>query len=566
MPTCPTCEKRFDKDATSCPDDGAVLLPDDMFAKMDHALAAGTLVGEYKVEEKLGEGGFGSVYKAIHPLIGKAAAIKVLNRQFSSNPQMVSRFIAEARAVNQIRHKNIIDVFSFGTLPDGRQYYVMELLTGATFDALIKSRGRLAPAEAIPILRGVARALDAAHKAGIVHRDLKPENVFLLQDEDGIVTPKLLDFGIAKLAPEAGQTHKTKTGTAMGTPYYMSPEQARGVSVDFRTDIYSFGVMTYEALAGEVPFRGEAAMDILLKHLTAPVPLLEAVDPALAPGSLAIVRMMAKEPHQRFESVGAAVEALAQALGVASVAHPSLGPLVSGAPATGSGPTLDLAAAQPSTKREGNAHTPDSYAKTTPIGEPAVAHPGETFLGAETDVLSQGPAPARRKTSLVFVVGAVALIGGVGLAAALMPHRSDEGNAGSSVTQTARATAAPASAPSSAGTTPLAVDSAKAASTTSSTASAPPALVKVSVRIETTPPKAQVFSGEELLGAAPGPFEIEKGKALTLTVRASGFTPATVDVSGADDETKTVTLHKTAPTGPNGTATSKISRDLESPF
>jgi serine/threonine-protein kinase len=559
MPTCPTCEKRFEGDAATCPDDGATLLPDDIFAKMDRDLAAGTLVGEYKVEEKIGEGGFGAVYKAIHPVIGKAAAIKVLNRQFSTNPQMVSRFIAEARAVNQIRHKNIIDVFSFGTLPDGRQYYVMELLQGVTFDALIKSRGRLAPAEAIPILRGVARALDAAHKAGIVHRDLKPENVFLLQDEDGAVTPKLLDFGIAKLAPDAAQTHKTKTGTAMGTPLYMSPEQARGIAVDYRTDIYSFGVMTYETLTGAVPFRGESAMDILLKHLSAPVPMVEQADPALAPANICIIRMMAKEPHQRFETVSAAVDALAAALNVQAGVAP-LTPLIP-LPATGSSPTLNVGdASLPSTRREADGPIAPEYAKTTPIGAPAVVPPGETFLSAETDVVSQMPAAPRKKTSLVFVVGAVALIAGVGLAAALVPKHPDEGG-GTIGAQTALPSVLPSasvgsSGASSASSGSLAVESAKPS------VNEPPPIVKVSVRVETTPPKAQVYSGEELLGAAPGPFELEKGKAVTLTVRASGFTPATVDVTASADETTTVTLHQVAPTG---TATSKISRDLE-PF
>src|SRR6185503_18557062 len=143
------------------------------FAGVEPDLAPGHPVGEYRIETKLGEGGFGSVYRAVHPLIGKAAAIKVLNRQYSSNPAMVGRFIAEARAVNQIRNRNIIDIFSFGTLDDGRQYYVMELLEGMTFDRYIKQKGRLTPEETVLILRGVARALDAAHAAGIAHRDLK---------------------------------------------------------------------------------------------------------------------------------------------------------------------------------------------------------------------------------------------------------------------------------------------------------------------------------------------------------------------------------------------------------
>src|SRR5262245_5910185 len=225
MATCPSCRRRYANDARTCEVDGEVLLPDAAFTGVDADLQPGTTVGEYQVEGKLGEGGFGAVYRAVHPLIGKHAAIKVLNRQYSSNPQMVSRFIAEARAVNQIRHKSIIDIFSFGTLEDGRQYYVMELLEGVTLDKFIKRNGRLSPEVAIPVLRSVARALDAAHAAGIAHRDLKPENIFLTFDEDGVIVPKLLDFGIAKLLGDSALTgHRTRTGTPMGTPHYMSPE------------------------------------------------------------------------------------------------------------------------------------------------------------------------------------------------------------------------------------------------------------------------------------------------------------------------------------------------------
>src|SRR5688572_23798777 len=154
-------------------------------------LAAGYAVGEYVVESLIGAGGFGTVYRARHPLIGKLAAVKVLSPQFSADPEMVSRFVDEARAVNQIRHRNIIDIFSFGQLADDRSYYVMELLDGQPLDEVIAARGALALADAIPILRGVARALDAAHAKGVAHRDLKPENVFLARESDGTEFPKL---------------------------------------------------------------------------------------------------------------------------------------------------------------------------------------------------------------------------------------------------------------------------------------------------------------------------------------------------------------------------------------
>src|SRR3569623_680114 len=145
----------------------------------DAELEAGEQVGEYVVEGKLGQGGFGAVFKAQHPLIGKVVAIKVLARKFSIDPEMVARFVAEARAVNQILHRTIIDIFSFGQLPDGRHYYVMVYLEGEPLDALIDRQGVLVPQVALPILRQVARALDAAPAKGIAHRDLRPENVFL---------------------------------------------------------------------------------------------------------------------------------------------------------------------------------------------------------------------------------------------------------------------------------------------------------------------------------------------------------------------------------------------------
>ena len=314
MASCPTCRTRYDDDVKVCPTDGAELLPDEAVAAADEELVVGQVVGEYQVEGKLGEGGFGAVYRAVHPLIGKAAAIKVLHRQYSSNPQMISRFVAEARAVNQIHNRHIIDIFSFGSLEDGRQYYVMELLDGMTLDAYVKKKGRLSPEEAMPILRGVARALDAAHQSGIAHRDLKPENIFLLF-EDEVAIPKLLDFGIAKLLGDSGiGAHKTRTGTPMGTPYYMSPEQCRGRNVDHRTDIYSFGVVVFEALAGKVPFDGEDVMEILVKHTTAPAPRLSEVRPEVPPQLDApLAAFMEKDPAKRPESLSAGLDALAAA-------------------------------------------------------------------------------------------------------------------------------------------------------------------------------------------------------------------------------------------------------------
>ncbi|HEY5935927.1 MAG TPA: serine/threonine-protein kinase, partial [Kofleriaceae bacterium] len=234
-----------------------------------------------------------------------------LSRKFSADDEMVSRFVAEARAVNQIRHRHIIDIFSFGQLPDGRHYYVMEHLDGQPLDLHLAERGALSLDEALPILRAVARALDAAHAKGVAHRDLKPENIFLAREEDGTVFPKLLDFGIAKLTGTDEQlAHRTGTGVPLGTPYYMSPEQCRGRDVDHRTDLYSFGVLAYRLLTGTYPFEGEM-IEILHKQMHEDPPPPSSRNATLAPEvDHAIAWMMHKEPAQRPRTAIAAVVAL----------------------------------------------------------------------------------------------------------------------------------------------------------------------------------------------------------------------------------------------------------------
>ena len=230
-------------------------------------LKPGTVVGEYRIDSAIGRGGMGVVYSAIHPVIEKRVAIKVLHAQFSSDPALVRRFVDEARAVNRIRHDNIIDIFSFGQLPDGRHYFVMEYLEGTTLAEKIE-RGTLDMSQAPALLVQITDALDAAHGAGIVHRDLKPENIWLVSSRHGRQHVKLLDFGIAKLA-SAGDQNVTQTGIVMGTPHFMSPEQCYGRNVDHRTDIYAMGVILYRLYAGRFPFDGDTFTEIIAKHVTA---------------------------------------------------------------------------------------------------------------------------------------------------------------------------------------------------------------------------------------------------------------------------------------------------------
>jgi serine/threonine-protein kinase len=236
-------------------------------------LAPGSLIGEFRVEYLLGQGGMGRVYAATHPLIGKKAAIKIINAGSCTDMAAVKRFVQEARVVNEIRHPNIVDVFSFGRLDDGRTYFVMEWLQGMTLAARA-AMGRIPLGECVSVLEQICDALEAAHEKGIVHRDLKPDNVFLVPVRGRPDQVKLLDFGIAKLLGDRDPklTHES-SNTVMGTPDYISPEQARGKDVDHRTDIYALGCMAYEIVLGHCPYSADNIVDLLQMHLHAPPPL-----------------------------------------------------------------------------------------------------------------------------------------------------------------------------------------------------------------------------------------------------------------------------------------------------
>ncbi|HET9953233.1 MAG TPA: protein kinase [Polyangiaceae bacterium] len=268
----------------------------------------GKMAGEYRLGRLLGEGGFGAVYEAEHPLLKRRAAVKVLHRVADRDSDAVQRFVSEAQAVNQIRNRHIIDVFSFGTLADGRHFYVMDYLEGEPLDRFLKRIGRLDVATALQLLQPIAEALDLAHGAGIIHRDLKPQNIFLAWDKNDEVIPKLLDFGMAKLL--SNSPVRTVSGTPIGTPLYMSPEQARGGQVDSRCDVYALGVLCYEMLVGRVPFDGETTIAILMAHvIQAPERPSEVSDlPPEFDGPL--LRMLEKDATRRPNSAGEAIAAL----------------------------------------------------------------------------------------------------------------------------------------------------------------------------------------------------------------------------------------------------------------
>jgi eukaryotic-like serine/threonine-protein kinase len=262
-------------------------------------IAPGTKLGEYQIEAKIGQGGMGVVFSAVHPLIGKRAAIKILKRELCADPFQVERFVDEARVVNQIGHPNIVDVFAFGEMPDGRSYFVMEWLKGETLRARI-ARGPIEVAETCRVVRLLARALQAAHEKGVIHRDLKPDNVILVEQRDEAPSVKLLDFGIAKLARSDHRVEKTATGAIVGTPQYIAPEQAKGYTIDARADIYALGGILFELFTGRPPFVADNAMEMVAKHLMETPVRVSTLAPSISPELDELVfDMLAKTPDGR---------------------------------------------------------------------------------------------------------------------------------------------------------------------------------------------------------------------------------------------------------------------------
>jgi tRNA A-37 threonylcarbamoyl transferase component Bud32 len=271
----------------------------------------GETVGNYRITAKLGEGGMGEVFLAEHPVIGRKVALKAIHPQFARNPEVVGRFVTEARAVNQIGHAHIVDVTDFGHTPAGDFYFIMEYLQGEMLSAQIGVP--FPPGRAIDIAAQIADALDASHQQGVVHRDLKPDNILLVEREGTPDFVKVFDFGLAKLMNVPHTLARTEEpGVVMGTPIYMSPEQCDGKrEVDHRADIYALGVILFQMSTGRVPFSGEGFGEIMAQHLSRPAPAVRALVPEVPPALDAIVgRALAKDPDQRFQTMAELREAL----------------------------------------------------------------------------------------------------------------------------------------------------------------------------------------------------------------------------------------------------------------
>src|SRR5215510_9260109 len=299
MKECPTCRACFPDEIAFCPDDGAATT----------ASIAGEpiLDGRYNLERRLGQGGMGIVYKARHIFLKTAHAIKIILPDLVGNdPNLVTRFRQEALAAAAIRHQNIIAVTDFGVVRGNTPFLVMEFVQGKSLQEILAEEGAIGPVRAFELMQPICAGIAAAHRQGIVHRDLKPLNVMICDDLPIHEAVKILDFGLAKIKSGEllGSFIAAQTTGLMGSPFYMAPEQWSDEPPDSRSDIYSLGVMLYQMLAGDVPFKGSSIPAIMKKHVSDPAPRFAELGVHVAPEiEAAVLHTLVKEKERRTPSV-----------------------------------------------------------------------------------------------------------------------------------------------------------------------------------------------------------------------------------------------------------------------
>ncbi len=480
MRTCAECSIQYPDALEYCPRDGSKLATSTR--QFFDPLIGTTIDGRYLVEALLGQGGMGFVYGGRHAIIDKRVAIKVLRKEAAKDEASAQRFLAEAKAASKIGHQNIVDITDFGVLADGHPFFVMEFLDGPTLAKIVETEGQLPPLRAIAIADQIARGLAAAHQKGIIHRDLKPENVFVLERDGNSDVIKIVDFGIAK--DTASTKRLTQVGMVLGTPEYMSPEQATGQPTDHRVDMYALGCILYEMIVGDVPFKDESATRTLTKHVFEPVvpPSVRRPELAVPPSLEAIVmRMLEKKPGDRYAD-------LRELIGEFERADRDLR----------AGVTTPRPAASPKS--------------------------GITHVAAPEEV--DAP-PPRSRAPLWIGVGGV--IGGGALIGLLLvgAHKA------APAPVKAPAVTAPVMPPVAVAPPPVA---------------APVVPATAFLVLRTTPIGATVYSGNEQLGVSPLTLARPKGTApLTFTFRQNGYHDAARQVVPDHDQEIDVTLSKSPP-------------------
>jgi len=321
MKSCSECKATYPNDYAICPKDGAPLHETNLWQ-------IGTMVrGRYRIQARLGEGGMAFVYKAHHELLDEFRALKVIKPELASDPEFMSRFKNEAIMARKLNHPNAVRVDDLDIAEDGLPFIAMELVVGDTLKTLVQRTGPLPVSLVLDIATNVCDALDAAHKLGLIHRDIKPENIVLIARREGPPMAKILDFGISRLREEtAGSKGLTQTGMVIGTPEYMSPEQSMGKrshEIDGRSDLYSLGVVMYRMLTGELPFKGETTVEMILHHLRTSPTAPHELKPELAiPENVSAIVMKAleKDRTKRFSTGAEMAAAIKKARGSTTAA------------------------------------------------------------------------------------------------------------------------------------------------------------------------------------------------------------------------------------------------------
>jgi eukaryotic-like serine/threonine-protein kinase len=490
---CPQCQAQWPDALLVCQKDGAAL--PGRTAEMYDSYLGSTIDGRYLIEAKLGEGGMGVVYAGRHVIIDKRVAIKVLKKEAQEEETAGQRFIQEAKSASKIGHANIVDITDFGVLPDGSAYFVMEFIEGQTLGRVL-TRGPLPSRRVISVAAQIARGLNAAHQKGIVHRDLKPENVFLLERDGQSDVVKIVDFGIAKVQSgfgggPAGQ-RLTQVGMVLGTPEYMSPEQATGKETDHRVDEYALGCIMYEMVTGEVPFKGDNSAGTLTKHVFDPViwPSKRRPDLQIARGlEDAILRAMQKKPEDRFPGMRELLDA------------------------------LDAAGAEIDSGRE---------ARRAAVR----AAPTAAATQLDTEELGAISGGRRRRTAMLVGVAALVLVG-AGVASWLaFGDRSEPGDPvpSSAAAQHALPRPAKPEAP-------------------------PPTQEDVKLRLSSNPEGAEVFLDGEDLGQAPVTYtHAVATKKLPFLFRLPGYKDATRDIEPSANREMEIALERIKPPKHEGQA------------
>jgi serine/threonine protein kinase len=410
MKSCPDCAATYPDDYAMCPKDGAPLHETTLWQ-------IGTVVrGKYRILARLGEGGMAVVYKAHHELLDELRALKVIRPELARDTDFMSRFKNEAIMARKLNHPNAVRVDDLDIAEDGLPFIAMELVVGDTLETLVQRVGALPVSLALDIALNVCEALDAAHKLGLVHRDIKPENIVLVPQRVGPPIAKILDFGISRLRVEAaGAKGLTQTGTVIGTPEYMSPEQAlgtRGGEIDGRSDLYSLGLVMYLMLTGEMPFKAESTVEIILHHLRTKPKAPHSLKPELGiPEAVSSIVMKAleKDREKRFATGAAMAAAIKKARGTATHHSTKIewGTLSSAAASFGA----ERVAASPSA-------TPNSSANARPANRRAVTPAApiveKTIYRSSARI---GPPPRQFPTRTVWALVALALVIGGAIAA-----------------------------------------------------------------------------------------------------------------------------------------------------